>query len=104
MQSVYGTYFRNVKGMNMKKLAKIIGNIVMLSAIVFIIKKFIDMDIDFSQLKSPSVISALIISFIIQTVIVVMGCFPWLVFTRSLSGKKIPFSEAMPVYTLSNIY
>lgn len=104
MQSVYGTYFRNVKGMNMKKLAKIIGNIVMLSAIVFIIKKFIDMDIDFSQLKSPSVISALIISFIIQTVIVVMGCFPWLVFTRSLSGKKIPFSEAMPVYTQSNIY
>ena len=90
--------------MNMKKIVKICGNIVMLLAIVFIIKKFIDMDIDFAQLKSPSVILALTISFIIQTVIVVMGCFPWLVFTRSLSGKKIPFSEAMPVYTQSNIY
>ena len=90
--------------MNMKKIVKICGNIVMLLAIAFIIKKFIDMDIDFAQLKSPSVILALTISFIIQTVIVVMGCFPWLVFTRSLSGKKIPFSEAMPVYTQSNIY
>lgn len=90
--------------MNMKKIVKICGNIVMLLAIAFIIKKFIDMDIDFAQLKSPSVILALTISFIIQTVIVVMGCFPWLVFTRSLSGKKIPFLEAMPVYTQSNIY
>ncbi|HAP79642.1 MAG TPA: hypothetical protein DCQ78_05740, partial [Ruminococcus sp.] len=88
----------------MKKIVKIIGNIIMLSALVFIVKKFIDMDIDFSELKSPSVISALIISFVVQTVIVVMGCFPWLMFTRSLSGKKIPFSKAMPVYTKSNIY
>lgn len=88
----------------MKKLIKTLGNIIMLAAIIFIIKKFIDMDIDFSQFKSPSVIAALIISFIIQTIIVIMGCFPWLVFTRSLSGKKIPFSKAMPVYTQSNIY
>ncbi len=88
----------------MKKLVKILGNIIMLTAVIFIVKKIIDMDIDFSQLKSPSVASALIISFVIQTAIVVMGCFPWLVFTSSLSGTKIPFSEAMPVYTQSNVY
>lgn len=104
MQSVYRAYFRNDEGLIMKKVVKIIGNIIMLSALVFIVKKFIDMDIDFSELKSPPVISALIISFVVQTVIVVMGCFPWLMFTRSLSGKKIPFSKAMPVYTKSNIY
>jgi len=88
----------------MKKLVKVLGNIVMLIAVIFIVKKIIDMDIDFSQLKSTSVISALIISFVIQTAIVVMGCFPWLVFTQALSGKKIPFSKTMPVYTQSNIY
>lgn len=88
----------------MKKIIKIAGNILMLAALAFVIKKFIDMDIDFTQLKSSGVTVALIISFVVQTVIVIMGSFPWLVFTQSLSGCKIPFSVAMPIYTKSNIY
>lgn len=88
----------------MKKIVKIAGNLLMIAAVVFIVKKFIDMDADFSQLGSPSVLGALAVSFAVQTAIVVFGTFPWLVFTQSLSGKKIPFSAAMPVYTKSNIY
>lgn len=88
----------------MKKFLKIAGNIVVIIALIFIVKKFVEMDIDFAQLKSPQVIVALIISMIVQTVIIVFGCFPWLIFTQSLSGRKIPFSAAMPVYTRSNIY
>lgn len=88
----------------MKKIIKIAGNLLMIAAIVFIVKKFSEMNIDFTQLKSAPVIGAVAVSFLIQTVIVVMGTFPWLVFTKSLSGKKIPFSAAMPVYTKSNIF
>ncbi|MBQ8298231.1 MAG: flippase-like domain-containing protein [Ruminococcus sp.] len=88
----------------MKKIVKIAGNLLMIAAVVFLIKKFIDMDADFSQLGTPSAIAAIAVSFVVQTVIVVMGTFPWLVFTQSLSGTKIPFSAAMPVYTKSNMY
>jgi hypothetical protein len=88
----------------MKKALKIIGNIVMIAALAFVVKKLLDMDISLSQFRDIKVISALVICLLIQTVIIVVSCYPWLVFTRSLSGRKIPFSTAMPVYTQSNLY
>ena len=88
----------------MKKALKIIGNIVMIAALAFVVKKLLDMDISFSQLSEGRVVCALVRCFVIQTVIIICSCYPWLVFTRSLSGRKIPFSAAMPVYTQSNLY
>ena len=88
----------------MKKALKIIGNIVMIAALAFVVKKLLDMDISFSQLNEGRVVCALVLCFVIQTVIIICSCYPWLVFTRSLSGRKIPFSAAMPVYTQSNLY
>lgn len=87
----------------MKKYLKIIGNLIMVAALAFIVKKFIDMDIDPAQFRSPGVIAALVTGIIGQTAIWLVACYPWLVFTRSLSGRKIPFMAAMPVYTHSNI-
>ncbi|MCR4639725.1 lysylphosphatidylglycerol synthase domain-containing protein [Ruminococcus sp.] len=88
----------------MKKALKIIGNIVMIAALAFVVKKLLDMDISFSQLSEGRVVCALLLCFVIQTVIIICSCYPWLVFTRSLSGRKIPYSAAMPVYTQSNLY
>lgn len=88
----------------MKKALKIIGNIVMIAALAFVVKKLLDMDISFSQLSEGRVVCALVLCFVIQTVIIICSCYPWLVFTRSLSGRKIPYSAAMPVYTQSNLY
>ncbi|MBQ8181154.1 MAG: flippase-like domain-containing protein [Ruminococcus sp.] len=88
----------------MKKLIKTAGNLLVIAAIVFLIKKIIDMDADLSQLASPVMIGALAVNFVIQTFLFVVGCIPWLGFTRALSARKIPFSAAMPVYTKSNIY
>ena len=88
----------------MKKIIKTAGNLLTIAAVVFLVKKFMDMEADFSQLGKPPVIAAMVISGIIQTAVVIFGTVPWLVFTQSLSGKKIPFRTAMPVYTKSNIY
>lgn len=88
----------------MKKIAKIAGNLLMIAALVFLIKKIMGMDADFTQFGSPNVIAALVLSFIVQTAVIVMGTFPWLMFTQALSGTKIPFSAAMPVYTKSNVF
>lgn len=88
----------------MKKIAKIAGNLLMICAVAFLIKKIVDMDADLSQLLSPPVMGAFFVNLTVQTLLVAVGCFPWMVFTQSLSGKKIPFSSAMPVYTKSNVY
>lgn len=87
-----------------KKLIRIAGNLVMLVAIVFLIKKFAGMGLHLSDFQSPQVIGALLFSLIVQAALICAACFPWLVFTQSLSGKKIPYRKAMPVYTRSNVY
>lgn len=89
---------------NLKKLIQLAGNIIVIAALVFIVKKFVDMDIDPESFRASGVIASLVIGAAVQTLLFVLGCYPWLVFTRSLSGRKIPFSAAMPVYTKSNIY
>ena len=88
----------------MKKIIKIIGNIVMIAALAFVVKKLFDMDISISQFRDVKVIVSLVLCMLVTTVIIIFSCYPWLVFTRSLSGRKIPFSTAMPVYTQSNLY
>ena len=88
----------------MKKYIKIAGNILMIASFAFVVKKLLDMDISLSQLSSGRVASAAGICFVVQTLIIVCSCFPWLMFTRSLSGVRIPFSAAIPVYTRSNLY
>lgn len=89
---------------NLKKLLKLAGHLVVILALAFVVKKVIDMDIRLKDLSSPRVIGAFVLSFVIQTLQIIIACFPWLMFTRSLSGRKIPYSSAMPVYTQSNIY
>ena len=88
----------------MKKYIKIAGNVIMVAALVFVVKKLMDMDVSPSQFRSGRVLTALVAGIIIQTFIIIFSSIPWLLFTRSLSGVKIPFSSAMPVYTRSNIY
>ena len=90
--------------MKPKKVINIIGNIIMIAAVIFVIKKLMGMDIKLSDLRNGRAIVSLGICFVFQTLIIIFSCYPWLVFTRVLSGRSIPFSAAMPVYTQSNLY
>ncbi len=89
---------------HLKKLAKIAGHVLMLAAVVFLVRKFMDMDVDFASLAEPHVLAGLVLAFVTLTVVVVCNTYPWLVFVQSLSGTKIPFRQAMPVFTRSNLY
>ena len=62
--------------LNLKKLLKLAGNIVVIAALAFVVKKFIDMDVNFSQLSSSSVIAALVISLVVQAGLIIVACFP----------------------------
>lgn len=93
-----------MKKINLKKIVKLLGNALVIAALLFVVKKFADMDIDPKDLASAEIIISLLLSIAVQGFFIVIGCIPWLGFTRALSGRKIPFSAAMPVYTKSNIY
>lgn len=92
------------QNLNFKKLLKLAGNLVVIAALVFVVRRVLSMDIDPSVLTSPAVLGAFLFSTAVQTVLIAAAALPWLFFTRSLSGVKIPYSAAMPVYTRSNIY
>ena len=88
----------------MKKAIKIAGHLLMLAAAVFLIRRILRMQIDPAEILQPHVIAALCLSTAVQTAVIVCGTYPWLVFTRALSGRSIPFRQAMPVFTRSNLY
>jgi len=89
---------------NAKKLVKLAGHLVVILALAFVVKKMTDMDIKLSDMRSPRVIAAFAVSFTVQTAQIIIACWSWLMLSRLLSGRKIPYSAAMPVFTRSNIY
>lgn len=88
----------------LKKSIRYAGSLLVIAAVIFLIKRIVDMDVDFAKFSDPRIMAALVIGFVVQTLIIIMSTFPWLVFVQSLSGKKIPFRRAMPVFARSNFY
>ena len=86
------------------ELVRIAGNLVMLLALGFLVKRFLGMGLRWTDLRSWGVMGAFLVCMTGQAFLFCIQCIPWMNFTRSLSGVKIPFRRAMPVYTRSNIY
>jgi len=89
--------------MKMKKYLKLIGNVITAIAILFVIKKLFQTDIDYSLLLKKGNILPIVIAIIIITSIVILNCLPWRKLVYILSSVSIPFKEAVTVYTKSNI-
>jgi len=87
----------------MKKYIKIIGNIITVIAIIFVVKKLFENDIDYSILFNKENILPVIICTIILTSIVILNCISWKKLVHIISEISIPFKEAVTVYTKSNI-
>jgi len=87
----------------MKKYLKLIGNVITAIAILFVIKKLFQTDIDYSLLLKKGNILPIVIAIIIITSIVILNCLPWRKLVYILSSVSIPFKEAVSVYTKSNI-
>jgi len=87
----------------MKKYLKLIGNVITAIAILFVIKKLFQTDIDYSLLLKKGNILPIVIAIIIITSIVILNCLPWRKLVYILSSVSVPFKEAVSVYTKSNI-
>ncbi len=86
----------------LKKYYKVIGMIVTVIAMVFVVKKLVTMDVDWSMFTDGKTLLIITICVLVQTGIVFFLSVPWVRFIRILSGVKIPLKSAASVYARSN--
>ena len=87
----------------LKKYYKLIGTLITVVAFVFVIKKIVTMDVDWSMFASGKPLGIIAGCVLVQTAIIFFMSTPWVQFVRILSGKKIAMKDALPVYTKCNL-
>jgi len=87
----------------LKKYYKLIGTLITVVAFVFVIKKIVTMDVDWSMFASGKPLGIIAGCVLVQTAIIFFMSTPWVQFVRILSGKRIAMKDALPVYTKCNL-
>lgn len=87
----------------LKKYYKLIGTIITILALVFVVRKIVTLEVDWSIFTKGKPLVIIILCTLIQTAIILFMSLPWLRFIRILSGVQIPSKLALPVYTKSNL-
>ncbi len=86
-----------------KKYYKLIGMLITIVALIFVVKKLVTMDVNWSMFADGGTLGIIIGCVLVQTAVILFMTLPWLCFIRILSGTKIPAKDALPVYTKSNL-
>lgn len=89
--------------MNIRRVIKILGNIITVLAVIFIISRLVNSNFDYSQLlESKNILPTLIIT-IIQAIIVVTNTYPWKKLVELLTRVKLPYQDTITVYVKANL-
>lgn len=87
----------------MKKSIKLLGNIASIIAVLFLIYRFINIDIDYKQLWNFRAIAFIVFGTSLWTAVIIFGCYPWNQYISLFCNKTIPFRKIQIVYLKSNI-
>ncbi|MDR3551701.1 MAG: lysylphosphatidylglycerol synthase domain-containing protein [Clostridia bacterium] len=88
--------------MNKNRTLKIIGTIVTVIALFFIIKKLVELNLDYSLLLQKTNLLYIILFSAVYGIQMFVICIPWKTFISILTHEKIPFSKATWIYNKSN--
>lgn len=88
---------------NINKVLKYIGNILMVVALIFIFRKLLTFDIDYSVIFEPNNLIILVIVAILFSFTVFVTCVPWKNLLEMITGKKFKFNEVTLVFCKANI-
>ncbi len=91
------------KKMSFNKIVKIIGNIVMMVAIIFIVKGLVSYDIDYKVIIKGNNLLIFTILIIAYAVSVILTSIPWRNVVYLITGEKIKFGEVAVVSTKANV-
>lgn len=89
--------------MKKKSLIKYLGNILVLLSFCFIVRKFLELDVDFSTILSLRSLVLLFIISISYGIISVAQSYTWKRLVVYLTNINLPWYEVIKVYTKSNL-
>lgn len=87
-----------------QKLIKMLGKILSVIAICFVIYKFSQIEFNWKQVLSVYNMLICLGLLLVQVVVIVTACYPWMSFVEMLTDKKVGFDKSMVVFTKANIF
>lgn len=89
--------------MGKKKYVKYIGNIVTILALLFVVRKFMKMDIDYSWLTGTRSVSWIVGLSVVYGLIIIVYAWPWRNYVYMLTQTKLPYMPVSLVMAKSNL-
>lgn len=87
-----------------KSIVKWIGRILSLLAIIFIVKKVIDMEFDYKLIFSPLGISVIVVLILVQTALIFLACRAWEHYLSEFGSVKLNRNRVWSVYSKANLF
>lgn len=103
MTETNGAKMNNDKKSKTKYL-KLIGNVLVIIALIFLVRKFYLLDIDISNYYSKNNVFIALILFLIFSILLSLQSLPWVKIVRRICGIKLPFLDGNIVYCKSSLY
>ena len=85
------------------KIVKIFGNLVVILALIFIVKKLVSANIDYRQILLKNNIYIYMLLILIYAGVVICMSIPWRNMVYLITGQKIAFREVAEVSTRANV-
>lgn len=86
-----------------KKILKIIGNILVVIAVVFVFRKLLTYDIDYSAIFTLKNVAIIVVMTMLYGVNVYLCSFPWFNLATAITSTKLCFSEVAVIFTKSGL-
>jgi hypothetical protein len=87
-----------------KKIVSWIGMLLMAVSIVFIVQRFLEVELDYTVLASPWVVVGLIAVMIVSGLYVLVTAINYRCWLYNVSGDKLPLSVVLSAYCNANMY
>lgn len=87
-----------------KKIVSWLGLLLIAVALVFIVNRFLGVDLDFAILASPWVITGLIAIIFAVSFVVIITALNYRAWLYNVSGEALPYPEIINIYCSANLY
>ena len=92
-----------IEKINLKKVLRISGNILVIISIIFLFTKVVNMDIDYKDVFSVDNVVRLIPILILYTLQVLLSYIPWQMIITCMIEKSVPSTQVCCVFAKANI-
>lgn len=85
------------------KIAKFVGGILMVVSIVFVVRYFLQMEIDFSLILKPEILTSFLIGGVITVFSIFLMSFSWGTILEMFSSNKLSQKRVFSIYGKANL-